>query len=128
MCLTRFVMTVGLATVIACKSSTSPSCSGTCVNIQDFSFGPSALTVKAGTMVTWVNNGPSAHTTTSDGAVWDSGTLSPPSGGSGYGGGTAGGTYRVTFNTPGTYSYHCKLHPPSIPAYASFTGTITVTQ
>jgi plastocyanin len=128
MWLTRVLITAGLATVMACKSSTSPACSGACVSIQDFSFTPPALTVKAGTIVTWVNNGPSAHTTTSDGAVWDSGTLNPPTGGSGYGGGTGGGTFQVTFNTPGTYSYHCKLHPPSIAAYASFTGMITVTQ
>lgn len=77
------VMTAGLATVMARKSSTSPGCTGTCVSIQDFSFAPSALTVKAGTIVTWVNNRPSAHTTTSDAAI---------------------------------------------PADASFTGTITVTQ
>jgi plastocyanin len=128
MWLARVAITAGLVTVMACKSSTSPGCSGTCVTIQDFSFTPSAVMVKAGTIVTWVNDGPSAHTTTSDGAVWDSGTLSPPSGGGAYGGGTAGGTYQVTFNTPGTYPYHCKLHPPSVAAYASFTGTITVTQ
>jgi len=56
--------------------------------------------------------------------VWDSGTLGAPSGG-GYGGGTAGGTYQFTFNTPGTYNYHCKIHPAS--TYPSFTGAITVT-
>ncbi len=50
MWLTRVVITAGLATVMACKSSTSPGCTGTCVSIQDFSFAPSALTVKAGTI------------------------------------------------------------------------------
>jgi plastocyanin len=53
MWLTRVLITAGLATVMACKSSTSPACSGACVNIQDFSFTPPALMVKAGTMVTW---------------------------------------------------------------------------
>ncbi len=124
----RFGITMGLATLVACKSSTSPSCSGSCVTIRDFSFSPSALMIKAGTTVTWTNNGPSAHTTTSDSGIWDSGTLSAPSGGGAYGGGAAGGTYQIKFNTAGTYSYHCKIHPPSIPAYAGFTGTITVTQ
>ena len=34
------------------------------VTIQDFSFSPATLTIKAGTIVHWKNNGPSAHTTT----------------------------------------------------------------
>jgi plastocyanin len=124
----HLVMGVGLAVVMSCKSSTSPGCSGACVTIQDFSFSPSAVTIKVGTTVTWTNNGPASHTTTSNTGVWDSGTLSPPSGGGGYGGGSAGGTFQFTFNTPGTYPYHCKIHPPSTGTYASFTGTITVTQ
>jgi plastocyanin len=84
------------------------------------------MTIKVGTRVTWTNAGPSAHTTTSDTGVWDSGTLGAPSGGGAYGGGTAGGTYQFTFNTAGTYNFHCKLHPPA--SYPGFTGTITVTQ
>ncbi len=124
----RLVMGVGLAVVLSCKSSTSPGCSGACVTIQDFSFSPSAVTIKVGSAVTWTNNGPASHTTTSNTGVWDSGTLSPPSGAGGYGGGSAGGTFQFTFNTPGTYPYHCKIHPPSIGTYAGFTGTITVTQ
>jgi plastocyanin len=122
----RLMLGAGLAVLVSCKSSTSPSCSGACITIQDFSFSPSTLTVKAGTTVTWANNGPSAHTTTSDGGVWNSGTLSAPSGGGAYGGGSAGGTFQFTFTTPGTYPYHCTIHPPA--SYPSFTGTITVTQ
>ncbi|HVH69231.1 MAG TPA: plastocyanin/azurin family copper-binding protein [Gemmatimonadales bacterium] len=113
---------------MSCKTTTSPGCSGTCVTIQDFSFSPAVLSVKVGTTVTWANNGPSAHTTTSDGGAWDSATLSAPSGGGAYGGGSAGGTYSFTFTTAGTYPYHCAIHPPSIPMYAGFRGTITVTQ
>src|ERR687887_2891785 len=90
-----------VALLVGCKSTTAPSCSGTCVTIQDFSFSPSTLTIKAGTTVTWTNAGPSSHTATSDSSVWDSGTLAPPSGGGAYGGGTAGGSFRFTFNTAG---------------------------
>jgi len=121
----RLVLVGVLAVSVDCSSSTSPSCSSDCVTIQDFSFSPSTMTIKVGTRVTWTNAGPSPHTTTSDGGVWDSGTLGAPSGGGGYGGGTAGGTYQFTFNTAGTYHYHCKIHPPA--NYPSFTGTITVT-
>jgi len=121
----RLVLFAVSAVSVACSSATSPSCSSNCVTIQDFSFAPSTMTIKVGTRVTWTNAGPSAHTATSDGSVWDSGTLGAPSGGGGYGGGTAGGTYQFTFNTAGTYNYHCKLHPPA--SYPGFTGTITVT-
>src|SRR2546425_4861726 len=113
------------AVSMACSSSTAPSCSSNCVTIQDFSFAPSTTTIKVGTHVTWTNAGPSAHTATSDGGVWDSGTLGAPSGGGGYGGGAAGGAYQFTFNTAGTYSYHFQLHPPA--SYPGFTGTITLT-
>lgn len=96
------------------------------VGIQDFSFSPSTITIRAGSTVEWANNGPSAHTTTSDGGLWDSGTLRAPSGGDAYGGETAGGSFRFTFSTPGTYTYHCEIHPPS--SYPDFVGTIRVTE
>jgi plastocyanin len=124
---------LALATV-ACKSSTAPGAACTpsatlaCVTIRDFTFSPATVTIKAGTTVQWTNSGPSAHTTTSDAATWNSGTLSAPTGGGAYGGGSAGGTFAFMFNATGTYGYHCALHPPSVPQYAGFTGTITVTQ
>jgi plastocyanin len=95
------------------------------VTIQDFSFSPANVTIKVGTTVKWTNNGPSAHDVVSDAGVWTSGTLSGP-GGSYGGGSTAGGSFQFTFAQPGTYPYHCAIHPPS--AYPNFTGTVTVTQ
>jgi len=85
------------------------------VTIQDFTFSPASATIKVGQTVSWTNHGPSNHTTTSDAGAWDSATLS-----------ASGGTFSKTFNTAGTYPYHCKIHPPAI--YPGFTGTITVTQ
>ncbi len=109
----------------ACTMSTAPSGSVVGVTIQDFSFSPAAVTVKVGTAVKWTNNGPSAHTATSNTGTWDSGQLSSPTSGGAYGGGSAGGTYQYTFTAAGTYAYHCSNHPPSL--YPGFTGTITVT-
>ena len=131
--LRRIGLPMLLLAAIACKNSTSPAASCTssatlaCVTIQDFTFSPAVLDIKVGTTVVWTNNGPSAHTTTSDGGVWTSGTLNPPMGGGPYGGGTAGGSYQFTFTATGMYGYHCSLHPPSVPQYAGFTGTINVT-
>ena len=48
--------------------------------------------------MTWTNNDPVAHTVTSDNGVFASGNLSP------------GATFSYTFNTAGTYSYHCSIH------------------
>jgi plastocyanin len=122
----RFVMAAGLAVVAACGGSSS-STPGAQVSISDFSFSPSTLSIKAGTTVTWTNSGPMTHTTVSDTGVWGSANLAPPTGGGGgYGGGTAGGSFTFTFPTPGSYPYHCSLHPPS--SYPNFVGTITVTQ
>src|SRR5439155_3721941 len=66
------------------------------------------VTVTQGSTINWWNEGPSAHTTTSDTGVWDSGNVNP------------GGTFQFTFYSPGTYPYHCNLHP-------GMTGTIVVT-
>ena len=96
-----------------------PSGSVVSVGIQDFSFSQSPVTIAAGAAVRWTNSGPSAHTVTSNTGVWNSGSISPPSGGGAYGGGS-GGTYQRTFNTAGTYAYHCAFHP-------QMQGTITVT-
>ena len=85
------------------------------VSIRDFTFTPASVTVKVGTTVRWTNNGPSAHTTTSDMGVWNSGLLSPNA-----------GTFEMTFSTTGTFPYHCSIHPPSV--YPGFVGTVTVTQ
>ena len=136
----RLVGIGGVALVLACSSSsgsslTAPSGGGggggggpsAAITIQDFSFSPAMLTVKVGTTVTWTNNGPSAHTTVSDKGVWTSGTLAAPGGGGGYGGGSAGGTFSFTFTTPGTFGYHCAIHPPSLPMYSSFVGSVVVT-
>ena len=139
MLFTRFVGISGVALMLACSSSsgsnlTAPSGGGgggggggsADVTIQDFSFSPATLTVKVGTTVRWTNNGPSAHTTVSDNGVWTSGMLAAPGGGGGYGGGgSAGGTFSFTFMTPGTFGYHCAIHPPSM--YPSFVGSVVVT-
>jgi plastocyanin len=104
------------------------------ISMTDYAFSPAAPTIKAGTIVKWVNNGNTSHTATSDGGVaptFDSGTLAAPGTTTDpYGGTTTtpGGAFQVTFSTPGTYTYHCTFHgvPGSIPG--TMKGTITVTQ
>lgn len=81
------------------------------VTIQDMAFSPANITVKAGTTVTWTNSDSDAHTVTeSDSKTGpNSGTLEN------------GKSYTFTYDTPGTYQYHCTIHP-------SMMGTVTVTE
>ena len=73
---------------------------GTAVSIAGFAFVPSTITVAAGQSITWTNTDPVAHTSTSDDRTsWDSGDLGPHA------------SFSTTFAQPGTYAYHCTIHP-----------------
>ena len=70
------------------------------MDIANFAFSPSTLTIKSGDSVTWTNRDSSAHTVTSDsGNELDSERISN------------GQIYTHVFAQPGTYSYHCTPHP-----------------
>jgi len=69
------------------------------VSIAKFAFVPATITIWAGQSITWTNADPVAHTTTSDNKVWDSGSL------------LQNGSFTTTFSQPGTYAYHCTIHP-----------------
>jgi len=85
----------------------TPGGGGNSVSVQDFSFAPASLTVSVGTTVTFTNSGAVTHTVTADAGGFDSGNL------------TAGSAFQFTFNSPGTFAYHCAIHP-------SMTATIRV--
>jgi plastocyanin len=82
---------------------------GAAVIIVDFAFQPASLEVPAGTTVTWTNSGAATHTVTADNGAFDSGRLA------------SGATFSQTFDTAGTFAYHCEIHP-------QMTGTIVVTE
>lgn len=76
------------------------------ITITDLAFRPATVTVKAGDTVEWSNNDFVDHTATDADGGWD---IDLP----------AGKTGSVTFNTPGTFGYFCKVHP-------NMTATINV--
>ncbi len=86
------------------NATTTP---GPQVTIENFQFTPATLTVPVATTVTWISRDDEPHTVTSSEGVFTSPGLD------------ADETYSYTFSTPGTYTYHCKLHP-------HMTGTIIV--
>ncbi len=57
------------------------------------------LTIKAGTTIEWTNDDQLPHTVTADDGSFESELID------------AGGTWRHTFSTPGTYTFHCTPHP-----------------
>jgi plastocyanin len=82
-------------------------------------FAPSNVVISLGasSTITWFNaditgaygggSGTTHHLKADDGTTFDTGPISP------------GGVFTSTFSTPGTYTYHCEIHP-------SMTGTVTV--
>jgi plastocyanin len=69
------------------------------VKIDNFSFGPAAVTVAAGTTVTWTNRDDIPHTVVSDDKVFKSKVLDTDE------------KFSYTFIKPGTYPYFCSVHP-----------------
>jgi plastocyanin len=94
-------------TMAATQEPTSTPSQQNSVSIENFSFNPAEITTQAGTEVTWTNNDSVTHTVVSDSNDFDSGNIDP------------GATFKHTFESAGTFSYHCKIHP-------SMTGKVIV--
>ena len=71
------------------------------IRIDNFSFGPAALTVPVGTTVTWTNRDDIPHTVVSgdDPKAFKSKVLDTDE------------KFSFTFSKAGTYSYFCSIHP-----------------
>ena len=69
------------------------------VKIDNFTFGPAELTIKAGTTVRWTNRDDIPHTVVSPDKVFKSKVLDTDD------------QFSFTFSTPGTFPYFCSIHP-----------------
>jgi len=88
------------AAVVSGGFGQAASAAGSGVSIVDYAFSPTSVNITAGSAVTWTNTGQAQHTVTSDtGAFTGSAALAP------------GSKFMVTFSTPGTFAYHCSIHP-----------------
>jgi plastocyanin len=92
------VFAVGLL-VPLCSKADEAGTNSVQVTIDNFNFTPAAVTVHAGTKVTWVNKDDVPHTATSDDKLFGSRALDTDD------------KFSFTFQTPGTYSYYCSVHP-----------------
>ncbi|MGC1777174.1 MAG: cupredoxin family copper-binding protein [Xanthobacteraceae bacterium] len=96
------------AVILPGWAQTAPQASAGAIAIDNFTFTPQTLTVKAGTKITWTNRDDIPHGIASDNnAFAKSKALDTDD------------SYSFTFATPGTYKYFCYVHP-------HMTGTIVV--
>lgn len=72
---------------------------GPTVKIDNFTFGPTALTVSVGTTVTWVNQDDIPHTVVANDKSFKSKVLDTDQ------------SFSFTFTKPGEFGYFCSLHP-----------------
>ena len=101
------VVDTPLAAASAHEASLQNVANASAVKIDNFSFSPKALTVKAGTTVTWTNHDDIPHNVVSTEKKFSSPVLDTDQ------------NFSFTFSEPGSYPYFCKIHP-------MMTGTVIV--
>jgi plastocyanin len=116
---TRILATASLLTLAACGSSsvygtTSPppstQPSGTVDATAGLAFTPRTVTISAGQSVTF------RFSSVAHDVIFDTQNTGTPTD---IGGGNTNVSIQRTFTTPGTYQYHCDIHP-------SMTGSVVV--
>jgi plastocyanin len=81
------------------RASDQPSTATVAIKIDNFVFGPQAITVPVGTTVTWTNSDDIPHTAVSTDGVFKSKVMDTDE------------KFSYTFTKAGTYSYYCSVHP-----------------
>jgi plastocyanin len=76
-----------------------PSAANAAVKIDNFVFGPPAITVPVGATVTWTNSDDIPHTAVSTEGVFKSKVMDTDE------------KFSYTFTKAGTYPYYCSIHP-----------------
>jgi plastocyanin len=87
--------------------SVAETSNSTQIEVKDFTFMPTPLTVKAGSTVTWTNKDDEPHTVVSDTGEFKSGGMDTNE------------SFSHKFDKPGTYHFTCSIHPRMV-------GTVVV--
>jgi plastocyanin len=96
----------GGAACAAAPAGTAPTVT---VTIKNLAYSPEPVTGKVGDVIGWMNNDTVPHTATLDDNTCTTDTIN------------VGASGALTFSAPGTYAYHCTIHPTIMK------GTITIT-
>jgi plastocyanin len=81
------------------RAADQPAAASTEVKIDNFSFGPQAITVPIGATVTWTNRDDIPHTVVSTDGTFKSKVRDTDE------------KFSYTFTKAGTYPYFCSVHP-----------------
>ena len=94
-------LVVGVAGVRAARVAASAQAAPetTDVKIDNFTFGPVDLAVKAGSTITWTNRDDIPHTVVSTDKAFKSRVLDTDD------------RFAFTFASPGKFTYFCSIHP-----------------
>jgi plastocyanin len=84
---------------ISTPAAAAQAPAGPTVKIDNFVFGPAAITVAVGTTVTWINQDDIPHTVVADDKSFKSKVLDTDE------------RFSFTFTKPGEFGYFCSLHP-----------------
>jgi plastocyanin len=103
----RGAVVIGLLWVAAGGAQPAGALEPTQIEVKDFMFAPTTLTVSAGTQVTWVNKDDEPHTVVSDTGAFRSGAMDTNE------------SFSFKFDKPGTYHFTCSIHPRMV-------GTVVV--
>jgi plastocyanin len=89
---------LGLRSELAAAGPSAQASGVKTVEINHFAFHPPTLTIAVGTKVGFTNASRVTHTAT-HGGVFNTGRIAP------------GTTIAIRFNSRGSFSYHCSIHP-----------------
>ena len=95
----------GSAAAGACAVAPASATATVNATIKDFKFSPDPIQAKVGDVISWTNNDTVGHTVTLDDNSCSTDTIAVSSSG------------LLTFTAPGTYTYHCKIHPTQMNGY-----------
>jgi plastocyanin len=93
----------------ACAVAEAGATAAATVTIKSFTYSPDPVTAKVGDVIGWSNQDIPSHTATLDDGTCTTDTIAN------------GASGMLVFTAPGTYPYHCNIHPTQMK------GTITVT-
>ena len=93
------------ASAAACAVAPAGATATVNVSIKNFSFSPQPVQAKVGDTVAWKNDDSPPHSATMDAGTCDTDTISP------------GSSAMLVFTAPGTYTYHCKIHPSQMKGF-----------
>ena len=101
------LMAARTALSVALLLTAAKAAETTQIEVKDFMFAPTTLTVSAGAQVTLVNKDDEPHTVVSDSGAFRSAAMDTNE------------SFSFKFDKPGTYHFTCSIHPRMV-------GTIVV--